>query len=257
MPPLRRLLAAACLLSLAVLVAGCSPAGSGSLADAVPRPALTPVPLPSATAGSTGAPPPDLTIQVLDSKGQPVDRTVDGNALGLSATLSDPAASDVTVTFALADSSSGLGECVVAKGASGCELPLRANGWAWEAQKQVGTRTVTAALTGGEKAEKTVAVVPKPVVLVHGLNSDENSWINWIKPGGYLEAHGMPPYAVDDKQFGTRRMNTGIPSKPTTPTFSISENAEILAEYVEAVRTNTGAERVDLVAHSLGGLISR
>ncbi len=31
----------------------------------------------------------------------------------------------------------------------------------------------------------------------------------------------------------------------------------MLAEYVAAVRQNTGAERVDLVAHSLGGLISR
>ena len=63
--------------------------------------------------------------------------------------------------------------------------------------------------------------------------------------------------AVDDGQFGTRRMNTGIPSQPTTPTNSIAENARIVAEYVEAVRQNTGAERVDLVAHSLGGLISR
>jgi pimeloyl-ACP methyl ester carboxylesterase len=52
-------------------------------------------------------------------------------------------------------------------------------------------------------------------------------------------------------------MNTGIPSQQRTPTFSISENAEVLAEYVAAIRRNTGAERVDLVAHSLGGLISR
>ena len=95
------------------------------------------------------------------------------------------------------------------------------------------------------------------VVLVHGLNSDHTSWTNWIKPDGFLASVGMPGYAVDDGQFGTRSMNTGNPSRPLDGTNSIAENAQILAEYVEAVRVNTGAERIDLVAHSLGGLISR
>ncbi len=55
----------------------------------------------------------------------------------------------------------------------------------------------------------------------------------------------------------TRQMNTGDPGKPLDGTNSIAQNAEVLAEYVEAVRAGTGAERVDLVGHSLGGLISR
>lgn len=263
MPFLRRWSFRACFLLMALLLGACSPAGSGPLPVTSPRPTATLVMLPTATATSPAAEPsePVLGLGISNASGQSVERTVDGNALRLAATLAEPSGDAATIEFRLGGAGAGdaaLGQCTIVQGERGCELPLRADGWAWEARQQVGTRTVTAVLRGGAAvAEKVIAVVPKPIVLVHGLNSDETSWINWIKPGGYLEARGLPGYAVDDRQFGTRRMNTGIPSQPKMPTFSIAENAQVLAEYVEAVRQNTGAERVDLVAHSLGGLISR
>jgi pimeloyl-ACP methyl ester carboxylesterase len=243
---------------LAVLaLAACDPAGGGG-APLPPRPTptLVPLPSPSPAAGSAG---PDLALSARNAAGQPVERIVDGNAVTLVATRREPVGADLSIDFALQGSAArALGSCVIPANGRECGLPLRADGWAWEDQQLVGLRSVSAiARAGAPGVMTTFAVTPKPIILVHGLNSDERSWINWIKPGGYLEAAGVPGYAVDDGQFGTRRMNTGIPSEPKTPTFSIAQNAQVVAEYVEAVRQNTGAERVDLVAHSLGGLISR
>ncbi len=51
---------------------------------------------------------------------------------------------------------------------------------------------------------------------------------------------GLSGYAVDDGQFGVRMMDTGLPTAPLAGTKSIAENAQVLAEYVEAVRRNTG-----------------
>jgi pimeloyl-ACP methyl ester carboxylesterase len=256
---MRLLLALTGLLAVLVLAA-CDPAGGGGGAPLPPRPTATLVPLPTATADA-GAPASGarFLVSARNAGGQTVERIIDGNALQLVATLAEPAKADTRIDFSLQGSRTlDLGSCVIGANANACELALRADGWAWEDQKLVGLRSIAATAEGGAPAVMTIfAVTPKPIILVHGLNSDESSWINWIKPGGYLEARGLPGYAVDDGQFGTRRMNTGIPSRPTTPTFSIAQNAEIVAEYVEAVRKNTGAERVDLVAHSLGGLISR
>lgn len=239
---------------LAAFVAGCNPAGS----DREPLPTLpppTPIPLPTATA--TGEAPSELSIEVRAATGATTERTVDGNALRLVGRLSGSASADTPVTFALSGSAANIGTCTIAAGGDECTARVRADGWAWQERALVGLRTVTATTGDGKHAEATVAVTPKPLVLVHGLNSNHRSWTQWIKPDGFLAEMGMPGYAVDDGQFGTRQMNTGDPSKPLGGTSSIAENAAVLAEYIEAVRAGTGADRVDLVAHSLGGLISR
>jgi pimeloyl-ACP methyl ester carboxylesterase len=255
-----------CIIALAALfVAACSPAGpAGANLTVAPRATSTAVPLPTATAAPPESEPPSLSLTFRNAAGHEIDKTVDGNAVRLVAMLGSAARDAITVTFGLEEAFPGeheepLGTCTVAAGADSCEFPLRVDGWGWFGGEPLGSRLVFSGTSEEPPAtaSKAIAVAPKPIVLVHGLNSDQNSWINWIKPGGYLDSRGLPGYAVDDGQFGTRRMNTGIPSQPKTPTLSISENAQVLAEYVEAVRRNTGAERVDLVAHSLGGLISR
>jgi hypothetical protein len=270
----RRTAALIAALLLLVLTA-CNPAGPsvGVLPTplqptAVPIPTSTAAPAAIATAeatgGSTAAGPAtattvarSLALQVLDAVGTATQRTIDGNALQLVARLAPAPATDTIISFALAGPDLPLGQCTLTAGSDDCSLSLRADGWAWEARTLVKLRTVTGATADGLRAETILAVTPKPIVLVHGLNSDQRSWTAWIKPDGFLAGMGMVGYAVDDEQFGTRRMNTGNPAKPLDKTFSIAENAQVVAEYVEAVRRNTGAERVDLVAHSLGGLISR
>jgi pimeloyl-ACP methyl ester carboxylesterase len=199
-----------------------------------------------------------MALLLAGADGAPLGQVVDGNAVRLTAQLSAPAAADQAVSFALAGHPS-LAGCTIPAGALACSVAVRADGWAWEAGERVAERELRATTADDPPltAAAQVPVAPKPVVLVHGLNSDHTSWIRWIEPGGYLQQADLPGYAADDGQFDTRKMNTGNPQKPLAPTFSIAENARVLAEYVEAVRSHTGAERVDLVGHSLGGLISR
>jgi pimeloyl-ACP methyl ester carboxylesterase len=227
----------------------------GASAGATPAMTGQPSPVP-AVALPPGA---GISVSFADPEGTGLKKTVDGNALLVLARLGDKATAPVKVTFHLEGYPQPLAQCEVPQGSDSCSATVRADGWAWEDRKPVGTRTVVATTEGdpAKTGEATIAVAPKPIILVHGLNSDQTSWINWTRPGGYLEEVGVKGYAVDDGQFGTGKMNTGNPAKPLDHTKSITENAQVLAEYVEAVRRNTGAERVDLVAHSLGGLISR
>jgi pimeloyl-ACP methyl ester carboxylesterase len=52
-------------------------------------------------------------------------------------------------------------------------------------------------------------------------------------------------------------MLTGNILRPAQKTNTIAKNAEILGDYIAHVKAETGAEQVDLVVHSMGGLISR
>lgn len=250
------LLAATTLLLLAI-ASGCNPAGSTDYGPVPTQTAPTAAPLPTATMPASAPMRPTLMLGIRDGAGAITQRTVDGNALQLVADLGVAAKAAMSITFSLEGEAAPVSQCDVMVGERTCTTIVHADGWAWQDRTLVGLRKVVATNADGQRAEMALAVTPKPVVLVHGLNSDHTSWINWIKPDGFLANVGMPGYAVDDGQFGTRSMNTGNPSRPLDGTNSIAENALILAEYVEAVRVNTGAERIDLVAHSLGGLISR
>jgi pimeloyl-ACP methyl ester carboxylesterase len=197
-------------------------------------------------------------VSVQEVGGAPVQRVIDGNAVRIVVRLSARAASPATASLRLDGRPKAVAECTLAAGSDSCAVVMRADGWAWENQRRVESRTILAQVQGlAETARATVPISAKPLILVHGLSSDHLAWSNWTKPGGFLALRNLTGYAVDDGQFGTRRMNTGNPSRPLDRTFTVGENAQVLAEYVEAVRANTGAERVDLVGHSLGGLISR
>jgi len=96
----------------------------------------------------------------------------------------------------------------------------------------------------------------RPVVLVHGLASNAATWVEYTKQGGYLASIGLRGFAVGDGQ-AEGKMFMGDPSQPLKQTKTIAENSEELARYIAGVKRATGAQTVDLVAHSMGGLISR
>jgi hypothetical protein len=52
-------------------------------------------------------------------------------------------------------------------------------------------------------------------------------------------------------------MRTGDFTNPAGRTNTIAENAAVLSQYIQGVKKQTGAEQVDLIAHSMGGLIAR
>src|SRR5262245_53945458 len=88
-----------------------------------------------------------------------------------------------------------------------------------------------------DRSEST-GIHPTPVVLVHGLFGDPT---NFITLRSFLRARGIRRFA----------------SFSYLPRLDYQRLATRLAERIEAVRRETGANRVDVVAHSLGGLVAR
>jgi pimeloyl-ACP methyl ester carboxylesterase len=106
-----------------------------------------------------------------------------------------------------------------------------------------------------EETTDGVLVKPKPVILVHGLWSNSLTWGDYLRPGpisGFLKnAHpNWFGYAADT-------LFTGREVGDQDPINLIHQNARLLAEEIQFVRESQNAWRVDIVAHSMGGLISR
>jgi triacylglycerol esterase/lipase EstA (alpha/beta hydrolase family) len=77
-----------------------------------------------------------------------------------------------------------------------------------------------------------------PVVLLHGLAMNRTNWI-WV--GRRLAQRGIGPL------YGTTYFS------PQT----VARSARHLADFVERVCAREDAQRVDIVAHSLGGVVAR
>ncbi|MFI6320614.1 esterase/lipase family protein [Nonomuraea sp. NPDC050556] len=88
---------------------------------------------------------------------------------------------------------------------------------------------------------------PRPVVLVHGTFATPD--LNWIKLAPLLKEEG---YCVFAPTYGRlRRLPLVAAVGP------IDRSAEQLATFVDGVLEATGADRVDLVGHSQGGMMPR
>ena len=92
--------------------------------------------------------------------------------------------------------------------------------------------------------------------MVHGFASSWDAWKNYLGPDGYLASVGIQGFAVGDGHV-EGKLNTGSLQDPAGRTNTIQQNAEIVGQYILKVKQLTGAEMVDLIAHSMGGLISR
>jgi len=107
-----------------------------------------------------------------------------------------------------------------------------------------------------EKTEN-LKVAPKPVVLVHGL------WSNWSKAWETWQNILTTSHSYDWKAFPVGEkpekglMNTGKEFMSSEQTNSITENAYQLSNYIEYAQEDRNAWHIDIVAHSMGGLIAR
>lgn len=197
-------------------------------------------------------------LRVLDRRGESVAAFTDGDLIRLEVRLDESVAAPTTVDFGLDDARRSDATCTIASGDSGCTTAaFRAFGWYWNASRQPQPRRVLhAAVSDVSVASTEITVAPRPVVLVHGFISGAAAWQEYTRPDGFLASLGLDGYAVGDGQ-APGVMLTGDVQQPTLATNSIAQNAAILAQYIGSVKQRTGAEHVDLVAHSLGGLISR
>jgi len=199
-------------------------------------------------------------ITLLDRSGQSVTHITDGNTLRLEITFPQSSSSDQTIAFTLDNDNGTVGTCIIAAGKDGCQTdPFPALGWYWGAEgSPQPTRLLYAKDAGNnllaESARITVAA--RPVVLVHGFISNWETWKPYLGSDGFLGRIGLRGYAIGDGQV-PGVLNTGRITNPTDRTNTIQQNAQILGEYINGVKKQTGAEMVDLVVHSMGGMISR
>ncbi|MCC6905260.1 MAG: alpha/beta fold hydrolase [Anaerolineae bacterium] len=200
-----------------------------------------------------------LTITLLNRGNEPTTILTDGDTVRLRAESSVPVAVDTLIAFSDAESAVTLADCTVPKGRSVCTSELfPALGWYWNpGGVAMPERIITAQADGKETGTRlAVRVRPRPVVMVHGFNADFHTFDTYLGPAGYLEEANLQGFAVGDGQV-PGVMNTGSLSDPFARTNTIAENASILAGYIDHVQEITGAEQVDLLVHSMGGMISR
>lgn len=107
-----------------------------------------------------------------------------------------------------------------------------------------------------DEMTKNLKVAPKPVVLVHGLWSNWQAWETWQNILTTTHSYDWKAFPVGEKpEKGL--MNTGGSFMSSQPTNSIFENSQQLGKYIRYAQEDRNAWHVDIVAHSMGGLISR
>lgn len=107
-----------------------------------------------------------------------------------------------------------------------------------------------------DEMTKNLKVAPKPVVLVHGLWSNWHAWEPWQNILTTSHSYDWKAFPVGEKpEHGV--MNTGKTFMSSEQTASIGDNGYELEKYVKYAQEDRNAWHVNIVAHSMGGLISR
>jgi pimeloyl-ACP methyl ester carboxylesterase len=202
----------------------------------------------------------EADIVLLNSKNQATTQITDGDTVGIQVTLSQPAQATQNIIFTLEDTASVLSTCVIPAGKTSCTTdPFPALGWYWTQGSTQSDQMIFARTEQGQPSfasSQPVNVKPRPVVMVHGFISNWQTWNNYLGPDGFLASMGLQGFAVGDGQV-PGVLNTGVITNPAGRTNTLAQNSEILGQYIEGVKQKTGAEMVDLVVHSMGGMISR
>lgn len=141
------------------------------------------------------------------------------------------------------------------------ELMWDSSGYSWydDGRPRLVQRIKAELEENGKKLDErteNLKVAPKPLVLVHGLWSNWQAWESWQNILTTSHSYDWKAYPVGEKA-DRGRMNTGGAFMSTDPTNSIAENARELEKYIKYAQEDRNAWHVDIVAHSMGGLISR
>lgn len=141
------------------------------------------------------------------------------------------------------------------------EFVWDSSGYAWfdDGRPRLLQRIKAELAENGKKVDemtKNLKVAPKPVVLVHGLWSNWKAWEPWQNILTTSHSYDWKAFPVGEKpEKGA--MNTGGAFLSTDRTNSIFENSQHLGKYIRYAQEDRNAWHVDIVAHSMGGLISR
>lgn len=194
----------------------------------------------------------------------PLTGTTDGNRVKVKAKVFNNTGETGYATVKFSEKASGeqlpdgeVSVAVKAGEARDVEYEWDTSGYAWdENKKPLTAREVRAEIQGGDSVSEKIKILPKPVVMAHGLWSNAAAWAEY--PVYMREAHSFAwrGYAVGaDPANG--KMSTGDHPGNYKPTNTIYQNAQELAKQVKHAREVNNAWHIDIVAHSMGGLISR
>ena len=93
----------------------------------------------------------------------------------------------------------------------------------------------------GENSSPPACDTKYPILLVHGIGFRDNRWLNyWGRIPGRLKEQGAVIFYGEQDSHG-----------------SVESNGRFLCERVKKILEETGAEKVNVIAHSKGGLDSR
>lgn len=198
-------------------------------------------------------------VRILDANNVALTALVDGNSINLEIRLLQAVNADTPIDFLLDGVDTAIAGCTIPAAQTSCQTThFPTLGWAWSAdgvrQKQRVIVAQAAGITLGASAP--LAITPRPVVMVHGFMASWEGWTAYLGADGYLAVGGWAGYAVGDGQV-PGVMDTGDLATPLARTNTIAQNGAILGEYIRNVQQVTGAEQVDVLAHSMGGMITR
>lgn len=197
-------------------------------------------------------------LSVLDKNGKPISVLTDGDSMRLEIKTTTQAAQPTLISFALLPDNLPIAECTIAKGSNTCQTDsFNALGWYWNKNRQPqSSRSIRASVGATLIATTDIQVSSRPAVLVHGFGSSAAAWTTYLGDKGFLASIGVRGFAVGDGQV-PGKLNLGDLTNPIAQTGTIQSNAQILRDYIAAVKKLTGAQMVDLIAHSMGNLVSR
>jgi pimeloyl-ACP methyl ester carboxylesterase len=141
------------------------------------------------------------------------------------------------------------------------EVAWDSSGYAWydDGRPRLVQRIKVELEESGKKTDeltKNLKVAPKPVVLVHGLWSNWRAWEAWQNILTTAHSYDWKAFPVGEKpERGL--MNTGGEFLSSGPTNGIFENSQEVGKYIKYAQEERNAWHVDVVAHSMGGLITR
>ena len=203
------------------------------------------------------------TLVILNREGEAVAAITDGDSIRIQIILAQPVETQQEIVFFHDNTTDVLGSCTIPSENTTCVTDLfPALGWYWNSNANPqDIRIIHASMTQERSQPPIVSSQPinvsqRPVVMVHGFISSWETWNKYLGSNGYLASLGLQGFAVGDGQV-PGVMNTGVITNPPGRTNSIAQNAEILGKYIAGVKEQTGAEMVDLLVHSMGGMISR
>lgn len=212
----------------------------------------------------------DAWQEISEQKG-----TIDGNIVRITAVVANDGPEDKSATVKFRDTYKGdkwdgarkdglleeLSVNVPAGEQREVTFKWDSSGWAWfdDGRPRLVQRIKAEVEDAGKKvdeATRNLKVAPKPLVLAHGLWSNWTAWESWQNILTTSHSYDWKAFPVgQNAQHG--KMSTGEEVGNLGPTNTISQNAVELAHYVEYAQKDRNAWHVDIVAHSMGGLISR